>query len=317
MLETFHDPRIKYCRLDSNKGQDINILNAFRNCDAPYAFLLRTKDTVIPEKIPTMIEQVYASPDVGYWRFACVNENGQSWGVLPAKVFRRGPEAAQGQARLMVHPSGELYNLSFFSGDDFRTLEDYLTRYFSDHLGFVAHTLMRMKLSACSAVATSGEYTWVLLSNEASAKGTVNTTSNKRSIYAPEYQYPRYRCEMDYVARELPEEIRETLHRTVIRRYCQSITVVYKYINQNALEQQHYQFDRQPFSISQERRTFYKETMELIQNYPSAEKRRLKRYTLFCLTVMQLRWEASRVLGPLIKVRLIGGLSDILRKRHA
>lgn len=316
MLDTFHDPRIKYCRLDSNKGQDINILNAFRNCDAPYAFLLRTKDTVIPEQIPTIIKRIYAHPNVGYWRFNCIDQDGAPRDSLSDQIFGKGEEAALAQEKIMIHPSGEIYNLTYLDEKDYSALSEYLQKHFQDHLGFVVHPMIRILLASRSDIATAKEFVWVLLTGEAASRGTVNVSASTKSVYHPDYSYPRYACEMEFVEKELPKELRLLLHKKLIRRYCQAVTVAYKYINQDKQSQRHYNCDEQPFSISEERKNFYSKTMEMIQDYPPEEQNQLKGYAVFCLTIMQFRWELSHFLGPLIKVKLLGALSLMKQRKN-
>ena len=304
MLDAFHDPRIKYCRTASNIGHDGNILNAFRNCDAPYAFLLRTK-----EKIPAIIKVVCAHPEVGYWRFNCVDEEGQPQNSLSDHIYPEGKQALRSLQALICHPSGELYNLSFLSSQDLDILQDYMHRYFPNHLGFTVHRLLQMNLLCHSALGTSSEFAWIYLSNKAAVHGTVNQAPLGKYIYHPDYQYIRYACEMEYTKKELPQDYRTLIHKLIIRKQCQMITIVYRYNNRNKLEQQHYHFKEEPFSPSKERRTFWHKTLEIIQDYPAEEQRVLKQYARFCLTVMQLRWEASRILGPLIKNKILGTLT--------
>lgn len=314
LTEGFHDPRIRYCRTEHNVGQDGNILNAFRHCSAPYAFLLRTKDTLLPEKIPTVIETVCAHPEVGYWRFNCVDETGKPQSGLSDAIYPAGEPALRAQHRSMVHPSGEVYHLSYLTPQELDVLDSYRARYFPNHMGFVTDVLLRYLLLSRSAFGTGSAFVWVYLSGKASVAGTVNKTADRKSVYHPDYIYPRYACEMEYIAKELPPEHRLLLHRLTLRRYCQATTVAFKYINRDKAAQAHYGCAEQPFSVSAERRAFRRKTLELIRDYPPQEQRELKRYARFCLTVMQLRWEASHFLGPLIKTKLLGALA--MRRAH-
>lgn len=309
LTESFHDPRIRYCRTEHNVGQDGNILNAFRHCSAPYAFLLRTKDTLLPEKIPAVIETVCAHPEVGYWRFNCVDETGKPQSGLSDAIYPAGEPALRAQNGLMVHPSGEAYHLAYLTPQELDVLDGYRARYFPDNMGFVMHDLLRYLLLSRAALGTSSAFVWVYLSGKASVTGTVNKTVDRKSVYHPDYTYPRYACEMEYIAKELPPEHRLLLHRLTLRRYCQAATVAFKYINRDKASQAHYGCAEQPFSVSAERRAFRRKTLELIRDYPPQEQRELKRYARFCLTVMQLRWEASHFLGPLIKTKLLGALA--------
>lgn len=314
MLDAFQDSRIKYCRTKTNVGQDRNILNGLRNCDSPYAFLLRTKDTIIPEKIPAIIKTAYEHPEVGYWRFAPVDENGHARGAFPTRIYRAGAEAAAAVETWMKHPSGELYQVALLQEEDYQEIDRWIERWFPNNLGFIVHTILQIKIYCKAGAGLSGDYVWVYLSPKEEAKGTVNL-AGKKSVYAPEYLYPRYACELEWVHQMCPEPVQAVLYKKILRRYCQAATVAYKYINKDKLLQDHYQCEEQPFSIAQERKVFYEKTQEILQGYPAETQKKLKRYAKFCLSGMQLRWEVSRVLGPLIKERLMGVIADRKRKK--
>ena len=259
------DSRIRFFRNQQNLGHDRSIIRSFRNSRSRFAFLLRTSDTVYPEKIEEIIRFTEKNPLVGYCRFSCRDENGRSRLTFPNRIYPKGIEAARAAGDLWMHPSGELYNLSYFSVADWDCLDAYMVREFSHPYRFVVDTMMRMKLSTIADLATGSEvvwqYTYTVNRKDAAETGAKDRTC----VYAPEYLYDRYRCEMRYVLQEIKSGEKEILIDNLIRQYAKAAVFTFKYLNRNKAMQNHYRYEEVPFSSREELKRFREVTGNLAE----------------------------------------------------
>lgn len=266
LVQSYHDNRLKYYCNEYNLGHDKNILKGFQRCTCSNVFLLRTADTLLADKIPDIIS-FCKSYMGGYCRFSCLDENGYHRIVYQDVFCTPGEDAVSLNSRLLIHPSGELYNLNYITEDDFKTWERYIDKYFTDKRGFVVHTLIRDKLAMNSGLLTSSIVAWVYSYTSKRKDIAKNSSINGTSIYAPEKQYERMNCEMEYIIKELEGNGKEKLLHEVILKFYRLICHDFKYINKSKRMQTHYAYKAIRFNAVKERRCFVNNLKVFIANY--------------------------------------------------
>ncbi|MCM1537636.1 MAG: glycosyltransferase [bacterium] len=262
MLLDFHDPRIKYYRTSENNGIDGNILNALRLCKGEYIFLFRTKDSIIAEKIDDVIRIIKAHPLAAYFLFSAKDEQNRVRMKLQNKVYLRGKDAQRAHNILLIHPSGQVYKRSCLRVDLY---EKYINKHFAKPISNVAHQLVRMDLTVQGDFVTSSCTAWRWANTFQAKEKPVYTTGNSISFYAPCYQYLCYKCEIDFVDRELSGKESEGLLKCLIERYIRIITVLYMKRNRNEAMHTYYHTKPIPFNPYRELLSFSKQTLGIIR----------------------------------------------------
>lgn len=253
LVRSYGDDRLKYCRTPTNLGHDLNIIFALRHCAADHALVFRTKDMLLPGGVDTIIQTLDRFPLSAYILFSAIDEHGRPKVVLSDKEYKIGPETAAAHTKLMVHPSGNIYNLRYL---DLDMLERYMREHFSHVYGFCVHDLIRMQLCEKGTFITSSRVVWQYANTHESKEIAVNASSDRLPIYAPPYEYDRYRCEFDFVSREIKPPIQMIFYKYLIKRFSRSVCYDFKYFNSDQAMQQHYGFDRLQYSPGDERKRF-------------------------------------------------------------
>ncbi|MBC5581184.1 glycosyltransferase family 2 protein [Anaerofilum sp. BX8] len=285
MLELFSDMRIKYYRNDANLGHDMNILEMLRKCTTPYAFLLRSRDKLFGKEIPHILSYIEKYPKASYFAFSAVDELGNPVLKFSDREYAAGEDAAQAHTKIFVHPSGNLYSLK---GLDFNKLQEYLSQYFQNHYAFVVHDLIRMQLIDKGTFVTSQEVVWQYTQRKLDV--AVNSAPHKISVYAPQYQYPRYRCEIFFSIKELAGKSQKIVQRYLVKRFYKSISFDFFYENQDPKTRYHYNYDPIAFSKRKERKNF-QQVSNKIFSAALAPSRRRELKCLMCLeTILQMSW---------------------------
>lgn len=277
MVKEFHDPRIRYCRTDENVGHDENILNGLQHCRGDYIYLFRTKDIVIPEKIETVIQTIEAYPTAVYFLFSALDEDGKERMILEDTVYKQYEQAQQAHGKLLVHPSGQIYKRKCLRLDLYKK---YVQKFFPERNGCDVHQLMRMDLALQGTFVTSSCFAWQYAYTLQSKSSTVIHTENKMNIYAPLYQYQRYKCEMSFVDNELPEENKTVFVKQIIKDYGWRIVPFFQQINEDKLYNSHYSSTPMHFSPYKELHRFRKTSLEIIQKMKITDRNKAKRYLL-------------------------------------
>ena len=112
LVNSYKDNRIKYFCNDSNVGHDRNILNAFEHATGKYAFLLRSRDKIIPEAIPLLLTAA-EEDGVSYITGAAINQKGENKITYSKERYAKGIETIEANYKLYIHPSGSMYNLQY------------------------------------------------------------------------------------------------------------------------------------------------------------------------------------------------------------
>ena len=299
---SYNDSRIKYYRNSVNLGHDSNILRGIKNCKSNYVFLLRSTDTLIANEIETIIEFIKDNPYIGYCRFSCLDDYDKERLIQKNIIASKGNESVLLHSRLLIHPSGELYNKAYFSENDYIIFDRYLNRYFSDNKKFIVHVMMREKLAIYAGIASSSYIVWKYTYTDKRKDIAQNKSSNGLGIYHPSYQYKRLECELNYVVRELSGAGRTELIKEIIHRYAKQIIFLYWFINKNKKMQQHYAFEASEFSPLKELSIYKKAVSFIAAQFNESDyiivTKELKKISFFSI----LWWSMERVFFKLLKI---------------
>lgn len=277
MLEEFQDSRIRYCRTVENMGHDGNILNALQYCRGDYIYLFRTKDIIIPEMINTVIHTIRTYPTAVYFLFSSLDETGKERMLLEDRVYKQYAETQQAHEKLLVHPSGQIYKKECLRLDLYKK---YIEHFFPEKNGCDVHQLIRMDLAMKGDFVTSACYTWRHAYTLRSKYTSVIQTEKRTNIYAPIYQYQRYKCEMSFVDNEIPEENKIIFFKQIIKAYGWRIVPFFQQINEDKEYNSHYGSIPIYFSPYKELNRFRKVSLEMIQNIDITDKNKIKGYLL-------------------------------------
>lgn len=288
IVESFGDERIKYCKTDSNVGQDGNILNALKNCDSNYAFLLRTRDTILTDHIPQIIRTIANNQSVAYMRFSSVGENNEIRLGFSDTVYCCGKESLKADYGIPIHPSGELYNLSYISYDELDFLSSFLCERFPNNNGFLAHVLLRHYLVPRGSFLTSSCIVWYYANtSKASDLAVVNEKEEVKrySPYSPRYQYPRYESEVEYVLQKVPNEFQIPMIKGIIKKYAEFLTVFFDSINNSQGIRNHYHCQKEDYSPKKEKRAFLLFSKQHFAFCNPRTRRMIRKYSVFCVSI--------------------------------
>jgi len=260
LVEGYQDPRIKYCKTNYNHGQDGNIIWGLRNCDSDYVFLLRTRDTLVPSEIANIIASINNNPSGAYWRFSALNMNNSIRLRLKDKKYTSITEKKWANANLLVHPSGEMYNISLINQQEFDSINDLLAASFPNNNGYLAHTLIQYLLIEKGDIIASSAPVWIYAdSGKASDKSINSENLSKRGIsaYSPQLQYPRFQCEIKYISTYIKNAyVKKQLMANCTKKYSYLITYSFKFINGSEEMRDHYNCIQEDYSRRVERRKF-------------------------------------------------------------
>ncbi len=275
-IQMINDPRIKLFRGLKNVGHDRNIINGIEQCKAPYVFLLRTRDLILPDKIELVINTIKKNQNCSYFLFSTTEEPGYSRMALEDKTYKSGSETIKATYKLLIHPSGHIYKKSDLRTDVYR---NYIDRYFQDNnFAFCVHELIRMDLAISGDFKTSDQVVWrVAKSLEAKDKAT---TSVGRGIspYDPELQYPRYECELIFAYNEIGAPNNLELCKEIIASFLYRITYKFSIYNRTRVEASHYGAEVKDFSITNEIKRFKERTVHLLDDMDPVDRKIIRQY---------------------------------------
>lgn len=260
LTERYEDKRIKYYRTEKNAGHDLNIIYAIKHSSGKYVLLLRSRDKINSEYVSIVIQRLKENKESVYILFSAVDENKKEKMILSNKRYHRGHETIAASARLMRHPSGQIYNRAYL---DLEQIQKHIQRNIKNKFGFQAHVLIRMQLAEKGDFLTFSDVGWVY-SNTSKAKDVAqNSSSDGISVYAPCYEYSRYECEFKYVFENISNKYKYFLYKAVIKQYYRSIMVDFPVINSDTRMQYHYNCKPAEFSEKREWAVFKKKSKEL------------------------------------------------------
>lgn len=282
MVQDFNDSRIKYYKTDKNRSHDENIINGLLNCTGDYVFLFRSKDKIIHKEIDNILDTIKKNPEASYFLFSALDEDGKPRLVLEDKVYHKNEEAQLAHGWMMVHPSGQIYKRSMLN---IRLYKEYIKNHFPKYNGCVVHQLIRMDLSLKGNFVTSSCFAWEYMHTYESDEKSVINTLKKINIYAPFYQYQRYKCEWDFVVNEMLEKYKKVYIKQIIRDYIWRIIPMFYLLNLDKNCNMHYNSEPMNFKPYKELWLFKRRTLRMIKSMNYQDKGGVKRYLAFRIAI--------------------------------
>lgn len=269
VVTSFKDSRIKHYRNSINEGQDGNILFGMKKCKGDYVYLFRTRDIIISNKIPDVLDCIKKHPNAVFFLFSSLNEIGEVRLKLPDKEYRQFKEAVCAHEQLLVHPSGMLYRRNALNID---IVGKYIKKYFDDNYSFIAHQMIRMDLSQKGSFVTSSTYAWKYVRSNM-VKGKAGTLeSGMGDPYAPKYQDRRFSCEMDFAYNEIPKPYNMEFCKQLIRNFYIYETVLYPLQIRDTSHIQHYGEQRDLYDRIKTIKRFYRHVLNEIDTISHEDK---------------------------------------------
>lgn len=262
LSDNYRDSRIRYTRTEKNAGHDLNIIHAIRNASGDFVLLLRSRDCVPGKCISTMVRRLKENPKAAYVLFSAADENGKKKIIFSNKRYRRGREAVLASEKLFRHPSGQIYNRTYLNLEQ---IESHIQDCFKTKFGFQAHILIRMQLAEKGDFLTFSDKGWIYANTSKAGDVAQNSSGLGISVYAPRYEYLRYRCEFAYTARYVSDRYRYQLYRDIVKRYYRSVIIDFPVHNRDAGMQYHYNYQPIKFSEKREWAGFLKKSGVLFQ----------------------------------------------------
>lgn len=260
VAESFHDARVRYFCNSENLGQDLNIIESFKNARARYAFLLRTKDQVLSTGIPLILQRLEDFPNTAYLTGSCIDENGKPRLTYTKEHYSQGAAAMAAHQQLYIHPSGSVYCIPML---DLDALENSIRATGQPTLSFVVHTLSRMSLAQSGSfeiiLPAIWRYTHTVNAKEAAA----NQTTNKKSVYTPSLQYMRYKAEMCWISDNCLDEYKLSNYKNTFNRYLSAVTYSFLELNNDSRARVHYGCEKENFKLGDERKKIRVLTKEM------------------------------------------------------
>lgn len=276
LVNGLHDERIKYYRSPENEGHDLNILNGINHCSCPYIYLFRSRDLIIPEMIPVVVQTVLQNPDCSYFQFSSGKGDHFKELRFEDKTLLSADETVRAIVLPLIHPSGQLYRTKDLRTDVYKK---YLKKHFdSTKYAFCVHVLIRMDLAVKGNFKTSDQITWRWADSLAAKDKATNSIAGGVSPYHPSLQYPRYLCELDFAYHEIEAPYNVAMCKLLISYYAYQLTYLFARINRSGIEARHYGTIRTRFRVAKERKTFKAKTLDYISDWNSDTKEELRRH---------------------------------------
>lgn len=241
MINDFRDERIRYYRNNTNVGHDLNIINAFKNSKASFAFLLRTRDGVVVDGLKTIINVIKENSDLSYITGGAIDEDGK-WRIHYAETKKINglDNCLRTHFSLYVHPSGSIYNVDKL---DLVAIESFIKDNINTKYSFVSHSLFREYLALYGSFLILKEATWVYVHTERSKDLAVNKISKGVSVYSSDLIIKRYSAELKWLLKILDFDNSkiQTMFDMLFKNYLYQITWGQKRRNSNPGILKHYQ----------------------------------------------------------------------------
>ena len=200
IVDRYQDDRIKYFYNETNLGHDRNIVSVLSKATGKYAFLLRTRDFVIPSAIPLLIK--YAEEGkASYVTGEAINQDGDLKIQYTRECFPCGGEAIEANYKLFIHPSGSMYRTEDLN---FEELMGFLNENAVPKNGFIVHNMIRLKLAITGDFHIIKKPVWIYTDTESAGDRAVNKSTDGVSVYDPSLTVKRYEYEVKW-ARQILE----------------------------------------------------------------------------------------------------------------
>ncbi|MBO4669959.1 MAG: glycosyltransferase family 2 protein [Lachnospiraceae bacterium] len=289
LIEEYHDERIKYYVNSVNLGHDRNIVNALSKANGKYAFLLRTRDMIIPSAIPLIIGAAEKG-QASYITGEAVNQEGDIKIRYSKSMFKKGDEALEANFKLFIHPSGNMYRVSDL---ELSAISSFLDENNVPKDGFIVHSLLRMQLALKGNFRLISPAIWIYADTETSTDKAVNRSANGKSVYDPCLVEKRFLYETRWAKQVLGEYYYKAFFR-LVSMYLDLVTWGVKLTNADKRTQKHYGYEAIPFSVSRERKRFRiicdKEYVQIANSIDTNYKRRMGKIFLKNSTVGAVKY---------------------------
>lgn len=252
LINSFNDTRIKFFKNQKNLGHDLNIINSFEKAKGEYAFLLRTRDQVIPDTIPHIIDFIKKHNNCSYITGNALDEKGFVRYSYNKEIIEQGPDTIHAHFNLYIHPSGSLYSLRKLRVQE---LKKFLQENIENKQAFVAHSMMRIQLAETGDFGFITKPMWRYI--EPSEKDIAyNKAKGNVSVYDPLFLRQRFSYEIRWVKLISSNENYKYLVTNIFNNYLKATTWVFYFWNKNSKLQKHYSYKERPFSVKNEEKEF-------------------------------------------------------------
>ncbi len=245
LVDSYDDSRIKYYRTQRNVGHDGNILFGLSKCIGKYVYLFRTRDTIIGDNIPKVIDYIKEFSDASFFLFSALDENGEVKMVLKDKVCRKGAKAIKLNGHIISHPSGMIYRTADLK---LQKVEEYINSLFKDNLGFISHDMIQMILSLKGDFVTSKIFGWNYANTNKANDVSGNVDGKSKNIYDPKYIIRRFRCLYRFAYNELPTPYNSVYCRQLVRKYFKYVVIAYPLWLKDKDFLQHYKIENTQYN---------------------------------------------------------------------
>jgi glycosyltransferase involved in cell wall biosynthesis len=252
LVDSYQDGRIKYYVNEKNLGHDRNILNVLSKAKGKYAFLLRTRDLIIPNRIPLLVKEA-KTDSASYITGEAINQNGDLKIQYTKDCFHQGSEAIQKNYDMYIHPSGNMYRLRDI---DFPELLEFMDKNKIPKDGFIVHNMIRLKMATLGDFKLINKPVWIYTDTESARDRAVNKSLKGMSVYDPSLLEKRYLYEVKWAKQILEKDNYKKVFYLLTRLYLDLITWGFKLSNSDKKSQYHYDYQKVNFSVSKQRKKF-------------------------------------------------------------
>lgn len=253
LVKAFGDDRIYYYRNDENLGHDLNIIAAFKHARGEFVFLLRTRDLIISESIPELINIINTRNEISYITGSAIDDKGNHIIDYKRTYYEKGIDALSAHLNLYIHPSGSAYNRKEMNFDE---LEGFIKKTIDTKFSFIVHNLLRMQLSQKGGFAIVTKPIWIYTNTSRCKDVAVNSAPNKESVYSPNYCKKRYLCEMLWCRTVIPPNMHMMVYEHLFKEYLKQCTWLFKLSNADKNMRYHYNYHKVKISVREEQSCF-------------------------------------------------------------
>ncbi len=275
LVSAFNDQRLLYTCTPQNGGHDLNIINAIEHAQGEFVLILRSRDTLIAETIPKVLQTLDFFDKISYAVFSAFDEEGKQKLVFSDKVYPKGKAAIKAHTKLFVHPSGNFYRKKLLETTVYKKC---IKEIFNHKFGFTVHELIRMDLACKGDFITSSMFVWVYPNSAKQKDVAVNTIGKGESVYSPKLSYERCKCEFNYINHYLNanNQYKYLLNKHIMCSFFKKIAYDFNKINKVKEMKKHYNYEEVKFYACKERKNYSDFIISLLkkENIYNAKKLR-------------------------------------------
>lgn len=250
---SYHDSRIRYYRNFENLGHDGNILEGIKRCKGEFVFLLRTRDYVIYDMIPKIIEIINKYPEVSYISGTCLDDDGlPRIRIYEDKLYKKGVESLEAKEQIQFHPSGSLFKRELV---DIELMKLYHSKFIEHKMWFMVDELIRYDLSQKGSFFLIHDPIWIYTYTERNTKKSVQPQIGGH-LYTQKYTFQRYKSALEFINFNLDEESKSYENTCLFKRWLNHATWGHKSRMENEVLIEHYGMSVEEVDVNTEREKF-------------------------------------------------------------